>query len=336
MSREQLLSERLDAFLAARGTTRDALVAAIDEPFGPPLVVVAAGSVLHGFGNERSDVDILIVVDREVSRLPISSYAQQVLVDTKYFSDAEVKSFVRAIRDQPWPPRGRLDRDQWERHQARVINCARFAHGLVLARQESWTAWLETIRGGWLAERVANWWRIESIRRETAARWLADSKPLLAAVRMFEAVLAALESRAAAAGQLHYGPKWLSEKLRRLDDACALDALRGAMRVPANDRLAPAYIAQCQAVLDRVRSPDAAGMAAQMWYMPGVQVHALDGHALVTRWNLRAIETAPGTPRVPSPREPIWEGAIDGPPPPHLHTLFVEGMTWLSVVGNPA
>jgi predicted nucleotidyltransferase len=336
VSREAALSERLDAFLARRGTTRDALVAAIDEPFGPPLLVVAAGSVLHGFGNERSDVDVHVVVDRDVSRLPIGSYAHTVLVDTKYFSASEVERWVSAIRDEPWPPLRRLDRSAWERRQAEIINCSRFAYGLVLRAHDSWSRWLATAREPWLAARVSQWWQIESIRREVAARWLADAKPLLAAVRVFESVLAALESRAAAAGQSHYGPKWLSEKLRALNDRCGLDALRAVMRVPSNDRDAADYMARCATILDTVRTAHAGRLAAQLWYLPGVRVHELDGRTLVSRWNLRGVELSARMPPATTPREPIWQGSLDISPPPGVLPLFVEDMTWLSIVTEAA
>jgi hypothetical protein len=325
------LGERLDMFLGRRGTTREAVIAAIDEPFGPPLLVVAAGSVLHGFGNERSDVDVHVVVDRDVTRLPIGSYAHTVLVDTKYFSAAEVESWVTTLRDRVWPPE-RLDRSGWERRQAEIINCSRFATGLVLGAKDGWSAWLAAIQEPWLVARVAEWWRIESIRRELAARWLAGTKPLLAAVRTFEAVLAALESRAAVAGQMHYGPKWLSEKLRALADHDGLSALGAAMRLPAADREAPAYIANCATLLERIRKREDARLSAQLWYLPGVRVQELDGRTLVSRWNLRAVEVSAPAPPIESPATPIWQGPLDAVPPSPVLPLFTEDMTWLSIV----
>jgi hypothetical protein len=336
VSRDRVLIERLDAFLARRGTTRDAVVAAIDEPFGTPLLIVAAGSILHGFGNERSDVDIHVVVGRDVSRLPISSYASDVLVDTKYYSGDEVREWIAAIRDEPWPPVDRLDRDRWERHQSQIINGSRFAYGLALGGNDAWRAWLESLREPWLVTRVVRWWEIESIRRETAARWLADAKPLLASVRIYEAVLAALESRVARTGQLHYGPKWLPEKLRLLDDRCGLEALHAAMRTPTHAREARDYCSRCEGILETLRGGDTPRVAAQLWYLPGVRAHELDGRTLLSRWGLRAIEITGRTPPVRSPREPIWQGAADSVPPPPVLPLFVEDMTWLSIVAPAA
>jgi hypothetical protein len=332
VSRDRELTERLDAFLTRRGTSRDAVVAAIDEPFGPPLLIIAAGSILHGFGNDRSDVDIHVVVGRDVSRLPISSYANTTLVDAKYYSGNEVQPWITAIRDEPWPPPDRLDRSRWERHQSEIINASRFAYGLALGGTDEWRAWLESLREPWLVDRVVSWWRIESIRRQTAARWLADAKPLLAAVRSYEAVLAALESRVARTGQLHYGPKWLSVKLRLLNDRCGTEALHAAMRTPTNARDANEYLDRCSNILETIGGGETTRVAAQLWYLPGISARELDGRTLLSRWNLRAVEVAGRTPPVETPREPIWEGAVDAVPPPNLLPLFIQDMTWLSIV----
>ena len=70
-----------------------------------------------------------------------------------------------------------------------------------------WHRWAAVLREPWLAASVADWWSVESIRRQVATGWLVQTRPLLAAQRRYEAILAAFESRAAAAGRLHYGGK---------------------------------------------------------------------------------------------------------------------------------
>jgi hypothetical protein len=329
---QEALAERLEAFLAGHGATREMLEAAVHEPFGTPLLVVAAGSVLHGFGNQRSDIDINIVVERDVVRVPITSYLQRILLDTKFFGAFEVQSWVGAIRDHPWPPIGRLDRPQWERRHGDLTNCVRFAYGLVLNAQDGWHDWLAECRKPWLVTRVAQWWRTESVRRQLAARWLADAKPLLAAQRALEAVLAALESRAAAAGQLYYGPKWLSEKLRVLGDASAMAAMRAVMRSPTDERDARNCAARCEALLDEFRGGPEAGLVAQLSYLRGVNVRALDARTLVTRWNLRGLELRGAIPEPSESLDPIWEGGLDTRPPDDVLALFLEDMLWLSIV----
>ena len=58
MDTQVALARRLDGFLATRGATRDMLIASVAGPFGQPLLIVATGSILHGFGNQRSDIDV--------------------------------------------------------------------------------------------------------------------------------------------------------------------------------------------------------------------------------------------------------------------------------------
>jgi hypothetical protein len=330
---EEPFAQRLDAFLAARGATRGALLATVGEPFGPPLLVVAAGSILHGFGNQRSDIDVNVVVDRDVTRLPITAYSNDVMIDTKYFAPAEVDRWVTTLRDWPRPPQ-RLDRDQWAVRLAAVINCTRFGHGLILSAQDAWQRWATVLREPWLAASVAEWWSVESIRRQVAADWLADRRPLLAAQRRYEAILAAFESRAAAAGQLHYGAKWIAEKLRRIGDRAALDALRSIMRAPISAAEAADYLARCVAILDEFHARGQSNLAAQLWYLPGVAARELDARTFVTRWGMRGIELRGSTPRVPKAAEPIWQGEIGDRPPSNILSLFTDDMLWLSIVGT--
>ena len=102
---ESILAARLDSFLARRGLHREQLVAQLDEPFGRPLLVAAAGSILQGVGNERSDLDLIVVVEDKVSRMPLASYARAVLVDPTYFGAAETASWITALRDILAAPR---------------------------------------------------------------------------------------------------------------------------------------------------------------------------------------------------------------------------------------
>jgi hypothetical protein len=181
---------------------------------------------------------------------------------------------------------------------------------------------------------VAEWWNVESIRRQVAARWLADTRPLLAAQRQYEAVLAAFEGRAAAAGQLHYGSKWIGEKLRRLGDRAALDALGSIVRAPTAASEAAGHLARGQAILDEFRRRDLRDLAAQFWYLPGVAARELDARTFVTRWEMRGFELRGSTPRVPKVAEPIWQGGIEETLPPNIQSLFTEDMLWLSIVGT--
>ncbi|MGA7732800.1 MAG: hypothetical protein WCD37_16205 [Chloroflexia bacterium] len=348
---DEALAGRLEAFLAPRGMTSEMLVAAVEDLYGRPLLVVATGSILHGYGNERSDLDVNIVVDREVPRLPIPAFSHGVLVDAAYFAASEVKHWASRLRDQPWPPAGSLDRAQWRRRISDLFRCTRLGYGLMLSARDGWDCWMAEFRESWLAERAAQWWRVESVRRQVGGRWLASAKPLLAAQRHYEAVLATLESRAAAAGHLYFGPKWLPEKLRTLGDDEGMAALGEAMRGPTTEGEARGYIARCEelmaalGVLGGNHHNELADLSAQLWYLPGVKSRDLDTRTLVSRWNMRGIELRGSTPAVPEPPKPsepsepggpIWEGALDEPPPSNIAALFIEDMTWLSIVARKA
>lgn len=328
---------RLAEFLGALGTTPQSIVAEVEGSLGEPLLVVATGSVLQGFGNSRSDVDLDVVVPHaNLSMLPIVSFEHGVLVDTTYFGDTEVRRWIGAIRDEPWPPR-ELSRQAWRRRATEVLNCTRFASGLELVAREGWTGWVEELRQPWLAERVAHWWRCEAIRWLVGGRWLARAKPLLAAQRHCEAVLAALESRAAAAGQLYFGEKWLPEKLRLIGDEQGQEALRTALRTPATDREAGPYTTRCQALVRELlgSSDGDPGLVAQLWYAPGVTVHELPSSTLVSRWAMRGLELGSAPPSTAERSAPIWEGGLDDEPDSSTLLLFVDDMTWLSVAGTP-
>jgi hypothetical protein len=322
----------LAAFLAARGATREDLLTAVGEPFGRPLLVMATGSILAGFGNGRSDIDINVVVEHHAPRLPIPSHELPVLVDATYFGRSVVEAWVSAIRDQPWPPAGPLDRAQWLQHRANIFNCTRFACGLTLVEEDDWEFRIAEFREPWLRERVAEWWRIESVRRGRAARWLADARPLLASQLKLEAVLAALEGRAAAAGQIYFKQKWLAEKLRTIEDKEGMAVWREVMRAPTNEREAGDYLVRCEDILVELGANQADGLTAQLWYLPGVKLRALDERTLVSRWDLRGIEFGGVIAAVPEPPQPIWEGSLDEPPPADVLSLFVEDMTWLAIV----
>jgi hypothetical protein len=322
----------LDAFLAARGLTRDAFTPVVAETYGHPLVALVSGSILQGIGNDRSDIDLYVVVEQRVARVPIPAFADRLLLDTVYFTAAEVEGWPAMLRDHPWPPSGPLGAAAWKARVEMLMHCMRFSYGLVLSVREPWDRWAAEFREPWFAAMMARWWRVETLRRRVAFEWLADAKPLLAAQRAFDAVLAAFESRAAARGLAYSGQKWVTEKLRALGDTAALDAIHGLARVPYDPHEAPAYLARCRSLLDELGHVLQAPFAAQLWLRPGVAVHAVDRQTLISRWRLRGLETRATLPPLGDGSAPFWQGPLDAPPPADTRALFVEDMTWLSIV----
>jgi hypothetical protein len=337
MSVSERLSERLDKFLASRAMSRETVLASLDEPFGRPLLVVAAGSILQGVGNARSDLDIIVVVERKVSRLPLASYAQSVLIDPKYFDVAEAEGWASAIRDSSWPSVGHIELEQWGQRWERLLYATRFAYGLPLLARDGWDRWMDVFREPWLIAQVCQWWHVEAVRRRIAARWLIGRKPMLAAQRQLEAVLAVLESRAAAAGHHFFGPKWLSEKLRAMDDTEGLAMLGAIMRGPTREAEVAAYIERCEALLDTLGiSGDDHGLIAYLSYLPGTQVEERDGQIVVSRGNLRSVACRDTAATRHDPGAPLWQGGIAAHPPPALLSLFAADMLWVSIGARPA
>jgi predicted nucleotidyltransferase len=326
---EEAKRARLSDFLDSRGTTVERVLETIETSLGPPIAVVATGSVLDGYGNATSDIDVNVVVDAETVRVvPIPAFQNELLVDTKYFTLAQLCEWVEELRDVPWPPR-RLTREGYHRRYLQLLQCVRFGTGLVVQADDRARDVLDALREPWLAERVVDWWQAESVRCSLASRWLADVKPLVAAQKRCDALLAALEVRAASAGRLTFKPKWLSEKLRAVGDDDALQTLRVVLRVPVRVEEVADYLRRSTGL---VPEPDGEGLAAQLWYAPGVTVRPRKGATLVSRWQLRTLEVrGPALPPVECD-EPLWEGAIASDSPPELRDLFVEDMTWLSIV----
>jgi predicted nucleotidyltransferase len=324
---------RLTDFLEARDTSVERVLATIETSLGRATAVVVTGSVLDGYGNPTSDIDVNVVVDAEAVRVvPIPAFDRDLLVDTKYFTRSQLEDWAQELRDAAWPPR-RLRREDYHRRYLQLFQCVRLGTGLVVHLDEGARDVLGALREPWLRERVMDWWQTERVRCLLAARWLADAKPLVAAQKRCDAVLAALELRAAAAGLLTFKPKWLSEKLRALGDDDGLETFRSALRLPVRVEDSAGYVSRMH---DVDPEPPGNGFAAQLWYAPGVTVLPRRNGSLVSRWQLRTIEVRGDALAGREHGEPLWEGPPDAELPPELRALFVEDMTWLSIVARSA
>jgi hypothetical protein len=307
------------------------LLETVGEPFGPPLAVIATGAVSAGFSLPSSDVDLYVIVDQKFRKLDHPSSLATLYVDTTYYGAAEAQAWLSLTRDPAWPPPS-LTRDDWQRHLGALQGCARFGSSVVLRCRDGWDRVIAECREPWLPARVAEWWRVEAIRRYVAAQWLLEAKPLLAAQRLFEAVLAALESRAAAAGQPYFGHKWLAKKLAVLGESPARRALASVTRGPTTGDEVPSYRERCEAILKELANLSTDGLAVQLRYQPGVEVRTFDGRSLVTRWNFRALEFRTPVPPCPEPECEIGRFEPSATLTPELQALFVGEMVWLSII----
>lgn len=323
-----VLEKRLDLFLEQRGLTRDAVLKEADQGVGAPALAVAAGSVLAGFGNHRSDLDLLVLVENDkLTRFPIQSHEHGTLIDVSIRRASSVQGTADELAAEPWPRFATVTEEAWN-HRRRALNTtSRLALGLPLVVSPPWDDWYARLRGPWLAEAVEQWWTVEAHRLAQSAGWLLDAKPMVAAARAREAVAAALNARATRHGELYFLAKWVGEKLKVLGDTEGLDLLRDTQTSPlASSEQVRRWLA---AVEDLVG--DAAPLHAVLRWSTGVGTTTLDDRTVVDRWQLRALEV-PRRDLPPGDSDAvIWSGPVGSRPPGDLTRLFVHNMVWLGV-----
>lgn len=322
------LEKRLDTFLEQRGISRDAVRKEADQGVGTPALAVAAGSVLAGFGNHRSDLDLLVLVENDrLTRFPIQSHEHGTLIDVNIRWASAVRDSTAELTAEPWPRFATVTEDAWN-HRRRALNTAnRLALGLPLIASPPWDTWHAQLRRPGLAEVVEQWWTVEAHRLAQAARWLLDARPMAAAVRAREAVVAALNARAAAAGELYFAAKWVGEKLKVLGDDEGLALLRDTLTPPLAPRERVPY---CLAAIERLIG-DAAPLHAVLRWSTGIGTTVLDDRTVVDRWQLRALEVSRRDLPPEGSDAVMWSGPAGTSPPDDLLPLFVHDMVWLGV-----
>ncbi len=326
-----VLERRLAAFLDLRGMSKDAVLKEADQGMGTPALAVAAGSVLAGFGNVRSDLDLLVLVENEnLKRFPIQSHEHGTLIDIGIRRASTVRDSAAALTAEPWPRFESVTEDAWNHRRRTLSTVSRLALGLPLAVVEPWDGWHAGLRGPWLAEVLREWWVVEAHRLAQAARWLLDAKPLTAAVRAREAVVAALNARAVDGGELYFAAKWAGEKLKALGDHENLRLLRTVL-TPADPRERVPF---CLDAVERLVGP-AGTLHSVLRWATGAGAMELDDRTVVDRWQLRALEVRRlGLPAADSDGV-VWSGPAGTSPPEDLLPLFTHNMVWLGVA-HPA
>jgi predicted nucleotidyltransferase len=332
MNIEQRKRENLTGFLADRGIAAEELLKHVDNVFGEPHLVVASGSVIEGFGNPRSDVDILVLVDsRAVTDVPVSAYEGQQILDVTYLDSAWALETGKAVVE------GRLfdgipDGDTWRRVYRDVEVFSRLQLGLVLAGDQEWRDWMEAMRLGGLSAAIRRWWLVDAVRYWCTARLLTETKPLVAHQRYCDAALAALNVRMCDAGELYWSHKWLAEKLIRVGDGEGLAAYRRTLNVPLPGEDNTAYIKAAEALLaehlpDSVR-PETVELIAR--YPDEVSVLRFQGHTLVTRSMIGGLEIVGAQVPDDGTDEPLWAGRL-AEMPDHIRELALADLVWLGV-----
>jgi hypothetical protein len=284
--------EHLAAFLAPKGVQVTDLLGQVDASFGEPLLIVAAGSVLEGFGNQESDVDLLVFVDApKVTDFPISSHTLGLPLDVNYIDASWAKESGQLIISGVLHQTAAFGRGEWKRSYRRLTRLGRTSIGAVLGGDADWLDWQQELRAAFPRYAVS-WWRTEAVRQRCAANLLASQRPLLAAQRCCDAALAVLESLAAQGGELYVGPKWIGAKLRRLAVPEYVRAFERVIDLPTTSAEANDYMREVGDLMSELTSdhplptdPDVA-----LNRLPGVQRWEVRGRVLVQRWGLRGVE----------------------------------------------
>jgi hypothetical protein len=104
-----LLDDRmghLTAHLDGYGLRPEDLLEQVSDDYGRPMLAVATGSVLMGWANPHSDIDVDVVTDRaHMLQLPIMSFRNGARIDVLYFTRDQWFERLARTREAPWPRR---------------------------------------------------------------------------------------------------------------------------------------------------------------------------------------------------------------------------------------
>jgi hypothetical protein len=327
---QDVLRSRFEEHITPHGLTPEQVLAQVDDVFGEPLLVVATGSVLVGYGRPTSDIDVYVVVPEEVaSTLPIMSYQGAARIDVALFGAGTLAERHRQMT-LPWPPPAPSP-TAFARRRRSLDSLSRFGLGLPLAtdggRWQDWQRQVDTETGGWLS----GWHAAEAVRKQLAARLLLPVKPRLAALKAGEALIAALDRRAVLAGERYFKWKFIGEKMRRLGDEEGHALAWQALCPPPAAADSADYVRRTDAaVTELLADVDTTGWRLRPMLAAGVARHDFGGEVLVSRWGLRTVAVDPGSPAASGES---WDYALTEQWHPDVAGLFAEDMLWLGIVG---
>lgn len=327
------MSENLERFLKDRGFSTADVTAQVEDVYGPPFLTVASGSVVHGFGNTSSDVDIMVLVDSDrVTDLPLTAYSNGQAFDVAYLHAPRVRATIDDLITGELLA-GLHDRDTWREVRRRLWVFTRVPLGVAVDGVPDWLSWHADLDRPAIATGLRDWWRNEALRIWCAARLLREAKPYLAVQRYCDAGLAALNARAAAAGESFCAPKWLPQKLNRTGDADGVRWLRQLFALPTSAADEPAYLRRAEEMLGTLLplAPDSAQLRLRAAALPGVRTVRIDGRTVVTRWFMRGVRCDQQLTEDIREDQQIWEGTL-AELPPWLGDLARANMIWLGVL----
>ena len=318
---------RVDGLLARHGTTTEHALTYVSSAFGDPQLVVATGSLPAGYGNENSDCDLWVVVpDSDLFQLPIPAVEDDLRVDVRYFSAGELRDYVELV-DVPWPSPGQVVTRRDHNNRRNLLEWSvRFAVGVTLVDTPEWAQWKASLEAADLTGAVVRFWALETIRRLVAAELLQDES-IASAYRYAAVAQAALHAETSRRSHIFFGSKWLSEKLRQIDDTELTSVFQRSFEYPMTAETRDAI-----AAFARGASKDVDHAEAMVFLAPGTEVHRALGRTFVSRWALRGVEMDGDRPAlVGDDDSALWRGSTEQSMPPDLRELFRQDYLWLTV-----
>jgi hypothetical protein len=328
-------NKRFEDFLRAHEYSKEQLLGEVELVYGEPELAIAVGSLLAGLGNSSSDIDLMVVVDKEgLFDLPILSFPKDLMIDAEYYGVTDIANQISTIREQQWPPPGFVDRARWTYYWRALKSATRMESGFPLHSIPRWRATLEDLKQTWLREKAARFWRSEAIRFALSASWVRAEDPLLACIRMGDAIFAALQAKTAMAGAMYYHWKWLPEKFRTMQDKASMEIFRKALRVPSTpseDRVLCSELEKDLGML--VDYSEFAEVEYQIRLVRGANLLSTDEGTLVNLWNMDGLLVENKLTALDD-KGLLAHGLLQEAPSKDIIELFRHGMCWLGLAAQ--
>ena len=172
-----------------------------------------SGSIIEGFGNPRSDIDVFVVLaEGEGIPVPVAEIHDDYYVDFEIYDS---KSFGTTLESVS-AARGADHHTVWTLPKKDLDLCYRTAIGEPIWNSAAFHEARQVISREIVAEVYENWARLRSAVSEQLARlYLEAGLPEMSLLHARQSAIHAIEAFLAAQGEAYVSPKWRFQKLAR-------------------------------------------------------------------------------------------------------------------------